>query len=396
MKLLDVGEFIIDCPHSTAPDEGSGFPLIRTPNIGKGRLTLDRVQRVSFETYNTRNVRAVPQANDLILAREAPVGNVAIIKEGQQVCLGQRTVLIRPNKNIVDPDFLTYYLLSPYLQHLLLVSSNGATVSHLNMSAIRDLEIALPPLGMQRKIGKVLSNIDDKIEANEKINKNLQQQIDALYDAFFVSFSAIDNPMVDSELGPMPEGWRVVELKDVTENVRERVGSENYRVLSAINTGVLQPSDEYFTKQVYSKDISKYICVRENDIAYNPARVNIGSIGINDLGYIGCVSPVYVVVRPQPDYEYFLKYFIKTQRFQEEVKVRASGSVRQAMNYTDFGLIKVIYPPRDVVREFNSEISALLGGQAGMQKENEQLSLLRDYLLPRLMSGELDVSNVEI
>ena len=173
MKLLDACELIVDCPHSTAKDEGNGYPLIRTPNVGRGRLKLDGVHRVSFETYCARNERAVPKTDDLILAREAPVGNVAIIKEGEQVCLGQRTVLIRPNKNIVEPDFLVYYLLSPEIQHILLSSANGATVSHLNMADIRKLEINLPNLIVQRKIGNLLSTIEDRIEINNKINDNL-------------------------------------------------------------------------------------------------------------------------------------------------------------------------------------------------------------------------------
>ena len=176
MKLLDVCEAIVDCPHSTAKDEGNGYPLIRTPNVGKGRLKLSGVHRVSEQVYNQRNERAVPQEDDLILAREAPVGNVAIIKQGQKVCLGQRTVLIRPNKETTDPDFLVYYLLSPELQHRLLSSSNGATVSHLNMSSIRSLEVQLPDLPTQKKIGSVLARIDDKIELNTAINENLRLQ----------------------------------------------------------------------------------------------------------------------------------------------------------------------------------------------------------------------------
>ena len=176
MKLLDICEAIVDCPHSTAKDEGKGCPLIRTPNVGKGRLKLDGVHRVSEQVYNQRNERAVPQVDDLILAREAPVGNVAIIRQGQKVCLGQRTVLIRPNKKYVDPDFLVYYLLSPELQHKLLSSSNGATVSHLNMSSIRSLEVQAPNIEIQKRIGAILARIDDKIELNTAINENLRLQ----------------------------------------------------------------------------------------------------------------------------------------------------------------------------------------------------------------------------
>lgn len=173
MKLLDVCEMIVDCPHSTAKDEGEGYPLIRTPNVGKGRLKFASVHRVSADVYNKRNERAVPQEDDLILAREAPVGNVAIIKQGQKVCLGQRTVLIRPNKKLVDPDYLTYYLLSPQIQHALRSASNGATVSHLNMSSIRALDVEFPEKEIQRKIGRLLAGLDDKMELNNCINENL-------------------------------------------------------------------------------------------------------------------------------------------------------------------------------------------------------------------------------
>ena len=176
MKLLDICETIVDCPHSTAKDEGTGYPLIRTPNVGKGRLKLAGVHRVSENVYNQRNERAVPQVDDLILAREAPVGNVAIIRKGQQVCLGQRTVLIRPNKKYVDPDYLVYYLLSPELQHKLLSSANGATVSHLNKSSIRSLEVQVPEIEVQKRIGAILARIDDKIELNSTINENLRLQ----------------------------------------------------------------------------------------------------------------------------------------------------------------------------------------------------------------------------
>ena len=89
MILNDICEFIVDCPHTTAPDEGAGYPLIRTPNIGKGRLVLNGVHRVSEKVYRQRIQRGMPQDNDLIFAREAPAGNVAIVKNGEKVCLGQ-------------------------------------------------------------------------------------------------------------------------------------------------------------------------------------------------------------------------------------------------------------------------------------------------------------------
>ena len=173
MKLIDVCELIVDCPHSTAKNEGQGIPLVRTPNIGKGRLVLTGIHRVSESVYQQRIERAIPQAGDLILAREAPVGNVALIMPGQRVCLGQRVVLIRPKKEHANPAFLTYYLLSDEVQHRLKNNANGAVVAHLNMNEIRNLEIDLPEISVQKRIAGVLSSLDDKITLNNRINHNL-------------------------------------------------------------------------------------------------------------------------------------------------------------------------------------------------------------------------------
>lgn len=172
MKLIDVCILIVDCPHSTAKDEGQGIPLVRTPNIGKGRLELSGVHRVSEVIYKQRIERATPLAGDLILAREAPVGNVALIMPGQKVCLGQRVVLIRPDKEKVDPAYLSYYLLSEEVQHRLKNNANGAVVAHLNMNEIRNLEIKLPDISVQKRISDILSSIDDKIALNNRINHN--------------------------------------------------------------------------------------------------------------------------------------------------------------------------------------------------------------------------------
>ena len=110
-RLNNICELIEDCPHSTAPDEGEGYPLIRTPNVGYGKLELKDVHRVCKAVYLKRNVRATPVTHDLIFAREAPAGNIAVIEDGEQVCLGQRTVLVRPFKEHLNPYYLAYYIL---------------------------------------------------------------------------------------------------------------------------------------------------------------------------------------------------------------------------------------------------------------------------------------------
>ena len=391
MKLIDVCELIVDCPHSTAKDEGQGIPLVRTPNIGKGRLELSDVHRVSEAVYNQRIERAVPQAGDLILAREAPVGNVALIMSGQKVCLGQRVVLIRPDKEKADPAYLTYYLLSEEVQHRLKNNANGAVVAHLNMNEIRNLVIELPEISIQKRIASVLSSLDDKIAINNRINHNLEEHAQALYKSWFVDFEPFkDGKFVDSELGLIPAGWSVKSLGEVTKEIRDKVSArQDVKVLSPVTSGRLVLSEEFFTKQVFSESIAKYLLVKPGDFAYNPARVNIGSLGLNEYPFDGCVSPVYVVFRCESGYNHFFDLYRTTAPFKDEVLSRSSGGVRQTLAYKDFALIRIVYPPRVVIESFNSLYEGLIAVQKSNLKENEILSSQRDSLLPLLMSGQV-------
>lgn len=182
-RLNDLCELIEDCPHSTAKDEGKGFPLIRTPNIGEGRLNFEDVHRVSKKVFNERNFRATPKENDLIFAREAPAGNIAVIQKDEIVCLGQRTVLIRPLHEILNADFLAHYILSPDTQKNLVRKAAGTTVTHVNMSDIRSFPISLPPLAEQKRIVAAIEKFMPLIEEygkKESVLKAINEQIGAL------------------------------------------------------------------------------------------------------------------------------------------------------------------------------------------------------------------------
>ena len=131
--------------------------------------------------------------------------------------------------------------------------------------------------------------------------------------------------------------------------------------------------------------------MKVGDFSYNPARINIGSIGINDFDYDGCVSPVYVALSVDKDYRSFFKYYFKSNNFKEETKLRASGSVRQTLNYSDFAKIQIHYPPRELAKKFEDFHKNIEGAKKKINKENEILTSIRDTLLPKLMNGEIEV-----
>jgi len=186
--LVDLCDLIVDCEHKTALTQEEGVPSIRTPNIGKGKLMLDDVNRVSEETFKVWTRRAEPMAGDLVLAREAPAGNVAVIPDNTRVCLGQRTVLIRPKRDIFESSFLAFLLLEPSMQKKFLAHSRGATVQHVNMKDIRALDVgAIPSLEIQRNLAIKINNVANqgdrltslykrKLDALEELKKSLLHQ----------------------------------------------------------------------------------------------------------------------------------------------------------------------------------------------------------------------------
>lgn len=306
-------------------------------------------------------------------------------------------LVYKPNNGIND-KWLYYLLSQDSFFNFVMSGTKGTKMPRGDKSQIMKFPVALPPLDEQRKIAGVLSAFDDKIELNNKINRNLEAQAQAIFKSWFIDFEPFKNgKFIDSELGKIPEGWKVEELGKVSKNIREKVVSRtNIPVLSAVKEGRLILSEEYFSKQVYSKSLSKYILVKENDYAYNPARVNIGSLGRNTICSLGCVSPVYIVFEIDSNYLAFFDLYFKMKSFKNEVKLRASGSVRQTLSYDDFSLIKVIYPPKSVSSKFN-KLSAVFSEKITRnKKESRRLAQLRDTLLPKLMSGKIDISDVAV
>lgn len=240
-RLTHITYLIEDCPHSTAKDEGKGFPLVRTPNVGFGKLILKGVHRVSEKVYNQRNVRAVPQRNDLIFAREAPAGNIAVIYN-EKVCLGQRTVLVRPITHCILPQFLAYYILSPFSQQNLVDKSSGTTVAHVNLSDFRPYLVAVPPINEQQCI---VSKIDELIPLIEKHGnfyegiQTLNKEISSLLKKSILQ-EAIQGKLV-------PQNAEDGTAQDLVEQIRkekQKLVKEGKLKKSALSDSVIYKGDD--------------------------------------------------------------------------------------------------------------------------------------------------------
>ena len=387
-NLLDK---LIDYRGKTPKKTLSGVPLVTAKIVKNGTIN-GYTEYIAEEDYDKWMVRGFPKVGDVILTTEAPLGEVALLKE-EKVALAQRIVCLRGKDNVLDNTYLKYYLQSGKGQKSLSARESGTTVTGIKQAELRRVDIEYPAYDDQRRIASILSSLDRKIELNNKINADLEEMAQAIFKNWFVDFEPFkDGKFVDSELGMIPEGWKVGTLRDITNNKTAKVKERNdVKVLSPVTSGELVLSEEYFTKQVFSSSIAKYKIVNKGDFAYNPARVNIGSIGRNEFDFDGCVSPVYVVFSVLDGYENYFDLFRKTDFFKDSVASLAIGGVRQSLSYDDLSLIETIIPSKNIVEKFNNLYNQMKKTIKANKLENSRLSALRDTLLPRLMSGELEV-----
>lgn len=390
-KLNDVCELIVDCPHSTEPDEGEGYPIIRTPNIGVGYLDLEGVQRVSKAAYDRRNIRAVPRPNDLILAREAPAGNVGIIREGMEVCLGQRTVLIRPKAEKVSPLFLNYYLNAPKQRHALLSNSNGATVSHVNMPIIRNLVIGLPDRETQDRIADVLSAYDELIENNRRQIKLLEEAAQRLYKEWFIDLKFPGHettPIVDG----LPEGWRMGCLGECCALIKtiskqdERTGNELYIGLEHM------PKDSICLRAhgVAADVVGNKTEFRKGDVLFGKIRPYFHKVGFAQFD--GVTSTDAIVMRAVEGKQAFLLAVASSDEFVSYAT--ATSKTGTKMPRADWAVMKsyqVPIPSADVASRFENICESFLSAIAQCSSLIVAAREARDRLLPKLMSGEIEV-----
>ena len=400
MRLEDACELIADCPHTTAPDEGQGYPLVRTPNIGLGRLVFDNMHRVSESVYKQRNKRATPRAGDLIYAREAMPGNVALLLPGQEVCLGQRTVLIRPNNEIVESAYLTYLLLSNECRNKLVGTANGATVLHVNIPAIRNFDITLPPLPTQRKIAKVLSAYDDLIENNTKRIRILERMAEELYKEWFVRFRFPGHETAKFVNG-LPEGWRVERIEECCDSIGGGTPSTSEPAYWGGEIKWVTPTDVTAKKSIPLLNVAGRITeegLRRSSAKLLPpysilmtSRASIGYFGISPETV--CTNQGFIAIIPTRDsLRMYMLWMLKSRR--EEIINNANGSTFLEISKGRFRKMKMVLPCEGLLERFEDEAVKSFQMVLNLERQNALLARQRDLLLPRLMSGKLSVEGV--
>lgn len=348
----------------------------------------------SPETLRINNYAFDQEA--ILLAGNNADGNFSIKYYKGKFNAYQRTYVITPIRGKVDIKFL-YYALSLCLKQFKNMSQ-GTSTKFLTVKILNSFSVQLPSISDQRRIASILSSLDRKIELNNKINADLEEMAQAIFKNWFVDFEPFkDGKFVNSELGMIPEGWKVGRLDEIADVVGGSTPSK--------------AKPEYYTQKgiawLTPKDLSNHPAVYssrgEIDITeegYNStstklmpkgtvlftSRAPIGYISIaqNDI----CTNQGFKSVVPKKAGTCFLYCFLKYVT--PEIENKSTGSTFKEASGALMKSLQVIMPEQKVFEDFEEIVCPLFARIESLEKENSRLSLLRDTLLPRLMSGELE------
>jgi type I restriction enzyme, S subunit len=413
-KTVEIGEVckVGDGAHSKVQRTKNGVMYLTAKNFSNGNLKLENIDFISKSDYErlfSKKSKAIrrPQYGDVLMGIIGSFGNGYKYKKTDDFGVSSSVSVLRPNPSILDSDFLTHVINSPLFKYVHEAYSSGTAQGYSNIPTIKSMPIVLPPICEQKKIVAVFSSIDSKIDHLRRQNQALENIAQTLFKRWFIDFEFPDKDgkpykssggkMVESELGEIPDGWRSDTISSIILRITTKVGNkcqDEFKVLSAVKTGELVLSEEYFTKQVFSKNISKYITIEKNDFAYNPARINIGSIGKFEKNLKGAVSPVYVAFRCKEHYHNFVSFLLRTVRAKKHIEQLANGSVRQTLNYDDFAMMEIVSPKSIILDTFNCTYLVLKSKKDSNSNQIQILKKARDTLLPKLMSGQIRVKSL--
>ena len=414
---------IVDCPHSTPLWTDSGFIVLRNQNIKNGRLDLSAPSFTDAEHFADRNRRAKPTVGDIVITREAPMGDVCIVPDGIECCLGQRQVLLRPDPALVSPRFLHYALQSVSVQRQIAWSEGtGSTVSNLRIPVLKALIIPTPPRVLQDNVAETLGALDDRIDLLRQINATLEAIAQALFKSWFVDFDPVrakaegrepegmdaataalfPSEFEESELGLIPEGWRVVPFGDAVAILGGGTPKTSVAAYWDGNIPWFSVVDAPASGQMFTLDTIKKVTQLglENCSAklLPPLTTIISARGtVGKVALTGCdmaMNQSCYGLRPKVAGGESFVYF-STVRFVDHLKRIAHGAVFDTITRSSFDQVSACVPPDDLLTCFGKVTAPLLERIRTSGFQAKSLIDLRDTLLPRLISGKLRLPETE-
>ncbi|WP_434262205.1 restriction endonuclease subunit S [Enterobacter hormaechei subsp. xiangfangensis] len=385
-NLDEVVEYFIDYRGKTPVKTGSGIPLI-TAKIVKDGCLQTPTEFISVEDYPLWMTRGYPEVNDVVLTTEAPLGEVALIKN-KNVALAQRIITLRGYKNILDNKFLKYWLQSEQGQYELESRASGTTVFGIKSSILKKIPISLPPYNEQVAISSVLYSIDDKIDLLHRQNKTLESMAETLFRQWFD---------VDSN-----EKWQEKNVLDiftlvgggtpktsVAEYWTDEIPWISGGDISSAHQGYLYRTEKSISLAGLQNSSAKLLPKNSTVIS---ARGTVGKYALlaRDMAFSQSNYGIVSKIGSYPFFIYLLVGFIV-----DDLLAAAYGSVFDTITTRTFESVNLKFPSLNSIEKFNKEVASLFNKKEINTSQIKILEKLRDTLLPKLMSGEVRVQYAE-
>ena len=376
---------------------GDGIPFLQ------GNRTFG-FKKPTFDTYTT-HITKTAKAGDVIMSVRAPVGDLNITPK--DICIGRGVCSLRMKNG--NQEFL-YYMMKYYVNHLLKRES-GTVFGSVNRHDIETLEIDIPEdENIQKKIARYLSMIDEKIELNSSINNNLEQQAVLLFKKWFIEFDNTSKNILETRFGLIPESFKLLKNGELPLVVTDYVANGSFASLKANVTLYQEPNYAYFIRNTDLKSGTFEVFVDEHSYNFlSKSTLYGGEIIISNVGDVGSVflcpkldKPMtlgnnIIMLRPeQENLRYYLYIWFKWLYGQSLIQGIKGGSAQPKFNKTDFKNLPIFLPPDDLLEQFHKIVKPMFELIDENNAENQTLIRTRDAILPRLMSGELDVSDIDI
>lgn len=395
-RLIDILDTLIDYRGKTPNKVECGIPLITAKIVKNGRIETP-TEFLTVEDYKDWMVRGYPQMGDVVITTEAPLGEVAQLRD-DKIALAQRIVCLRGKEGVLDNTYLKYFLMSNIGQYRLKARETGTTVTGIKQSELKEVLIDYPNYELQQKIASILSSFDSKIELNRRINDNLEQQAQALFKSWFVN-------------NPNPN-WREATLSEVAHfiggysyNGEELTDSSNVAMATIKNFG----RNGGFKVDGF-KDITPLgklkechyanmfdILVAHTDLTQNADVIGNAELLLTKGNYesiIFSMDLVKVLPNNSFPYKFLLAAMHKSKVFKGHCLGYVNGTTVLHLSKKALPEFEIKIPSESEANMMNDTLASLYKRMAEVLQENDRLTRLRDTLLPKLISGELKINDL--
>ena len=379
MKMEDALDALIDYRGKTPQKSKTGIMTLSAKSVKNNHIDYSQCYFISEEEYEKFMVRGFPKKGDILLTTEAPLGLVARL-DRNDVAIAQRLLTLRGKENVLDNDYLLYYLQSPIGQASLKARETGTTVTGIKQAEFRKIEIEIPDYEVQKKVSGILRVIDQKIELNNAINNNLEQQAQAIYQRMF-----IDNASSDWEEGTLSD------IADITMGQSPSGSSYNEDGNGTIFfQGRAEFGFRFPTVRLYTTEPKRMACTNDTLMS---VRAPVGDLNVAHTDC--CIGRGLAAIHSKNNHQSFVLYTMFSLKKQLDV-FNGEGTVFGSINRISLNDMPLIIPSSDKLDEFEALVAPMDAAIRNNYDEICRLEQLRDSLLPKLMSGELDVSDIEL